>query len=139
MRRCCLLLILISTAALLDSCASCTFYSHNASDSENCNMNPSLAHEWPSLDGKRKLVEERFVCPGWYSLNLDVHNADSTKAIVFTARPAAQTRPPVWPELKVEWKSDRELWITYPAGQDTTCISNAGDVIVHCIDAAVTR
>ncbi len=136
MRRCCSLLLGITGLALLPSCRRVRFYSAGAA---NCNSNPTIAREWPAPDGKWKLVEPRFDCPGWYALNLDVRNDDGTKATAFTARPVAQTRPPVWPDLKAEWKSDRVLWITYPAGQDTTCISTAAGLQVHCIDATVLR
>lgn len=137
MRRCCLLLLVISSAALLTSCTGC--YSYSAGDPENCNMNPSLAREWPSPDGKRKAVEEHFDCPGWYALKIEITNQDGTKAAAFDDRPVDQVRPTRWPDLKVEWKSDHELWITYPPRQDTTCTSNAGGVTVHCLDATVPK
>ena len=129
------MLVLVITAMTM-SCAQAGFDSTGG----NCNQNPTRAREWPSPDGKTKAVENRFVCPGWYSLTVDILAADNqAKTTAFTARPVAQTRPPVWPELKVDWKSDRELRITYPAGQDTTCISDAAGLQVHCIDGTVAR
>ncbi len=136
MRRCCLLLIAVFSAAVLTSCTGCMFFVPGASD---CNSNPSLAREWPSPDGKRKAVEQHFDCPGWYALKIEITNPDGTKAAAFDDRPSDQVRPTRWPELKVEWKSNQELWITYPPRQDTTCISKAGEVQVHCLDAAVAR
>ena len=138
MIRCCLLLILISSTTALTSCTACHYYSA-VEGAENCNMNPSLAREWPSPDGTRKAVEQHFDCPGWYALKVEITNPDQTKAVIFDDRPVDQVRPARWPELKVEWKSDRELWITYPPRQDTTCTSNAAGVAVHCIDGAVAR
>ncbi len=138
MRRCCLLLILITGTILLTSCTGC--YSYSAGDPENCNMNPSVAHQWPSSDGKMKAVENRFDCPGWYSLEIDIIGSDGrTKTTAFTDRPVDQVRPNRWPDLKIEWKSDHELWITYPQRQDTTCTSEAAGVQVHCLDQAVSQ
>ncbi len=137
MRRCCLLFIIIFSAAELTSCTG--GYSYSAGDPEDCNMNPTVAHEWPSPDGKRKAVEQHFDCPGWYALKIEITNPDGTKAGAFDDRPVDQVRPARWPDLKVEWKSDHELWITYPPRQDTTCGTNAGAIQVHCLDGAVTR
>jgi hypothetical protein len=137
MRRCCLLLILITTTTMLPSCSN--LFVGVGTEVANCNMNPSLAHEWPSPDGERKAVEQHFDCPGWYALKIEITNPDKTKAVAFDDRPVDQVRPARWPDLKVEWKSKTELWITYPPRQDTSCISNAGGVQVHCLDAAVMR
>ena len=135
MRRSCLLLILITVVMLLPSCNG---FIGEASIT-TCNSNPTLAREWPSPDGKRKAVEQHFDCPGWYALKIEITNPDKTKAIAFDDRPVDQVRPARWPDLKVEWKSDHELWITYPSRQDTTCTSDAGGLTVHCLDAAVQR
>ena len=119
------------------SCGRVSFYSHVADD---CNQRPTSAREWPSPDGKLKAVENHFDCPGWYSLTIDIVGADGkTKTTAFSDRPSHQVRPAVWPDLKAEWKSDRELWITYPADQGTTCVSTAAGLQVHCIDGTVTR
>ena len=101
--------------------------------------NPTLAREWPSPDGKRKALEQHFDCPGWYALKIEITNSDKTKAVVFDDRPIDQVRPSRWPDLKVEWKSNQELWITDPPRQDTTGISSAVGVNVHCVDGAVMR
>ncbi len=139
MRRCCLLFIVILSTTVLTSCGRVSFYSHVA-DPENCNMNPTLAREWPSPDGSRKAVEQHFDCPGWYSLEIDLIGSDGrTKTTAFTDRPVDQVRPNRWPDLRVEWKSEHELWITYPPRQDTVCASNAGGVTVHCLDRAVRK
>jgi hypothetical protein len=139
MRRCCLLLIVTMGATVLGSCGRVFFYS-NIAGAESCNSKPIVAHEWPSPDGKTKAVENRFDCPGWYSLRIDIIGSDGrTKTTAFSDRPSKQSRPNVWPDLQLGWKSDRELWITYPAGQDTTCISTAAELQVHCIDGTVSR
>lgn len=133
MRRCCSLFILIVCVMLLTSCKLMV------GNAETCNSNPTIAHEWPSPDGKRKVIESRFDCPGWYAANLDITSPDGSKSRAMDDRPVDQVRPAKWPELKVDWKSANEVWITYPARQDTTCMSKAGEVTVHCLDAAVTR
>jgi hypothetical protein len=129
--------VLLLVVSATTSCGKVSFYSHGAN---SCNMNPSVAHEWRSPDGRLRVVENRYDCPGWYSLNIDIIAADGlTKTTTFTDRPSKQSRPNAWPDLKLEWKSDRELWITYPAGQDTTCISAGAGLQVHCIDGTVAR
>lgn len=133
MRRCWLLWIVVFTATVPTSCKRVYFVAGG-----DCNMNPALAHQWPSPNGKFNAVEQHFDCPGWYALKIEITNPDGTKAALFDDRPAAQTRPPVWPDLKVEWKSDHELWVTYPPRQDTTCTSTA-EVTVHCVDGTVLR
>lgn len=139
MRRCCLLLMAIIGVNASTSCRSEFVGGYRDIDIVDCNMNPTLAREWPSPDGKRKALEQHFDCPGWYALKIEITNSDKTKAVVFDDRPIDQVRPSRWPDLKVEWKSNQELWITYPPRQDTTCISSAGGVNVHCVDAAVMR
>ena len=124
-------------AVALTSC--CSGVGIDVGGAENCNSNPAVAYEWISPDGRNKAVEARFVCPGWYAGEVRIVDAKATKSTAFTFRPVDQVRPEVWPELKVEWKSVRELWITYPGRQDTTCISSAGGVEVHCLDSAVRR
>lgn len=104
----------------------------------DCNMHPTSAREWPSPDGSRKAVEYRTVCPGWYALTIDIPGP-AGRQTAFTARPVAQRRPPEWPQLNLEWKAANELWITYPGGQDTTCISRAAGLKVHCLDAAIGK
>ena len=136
MHRCSLLAVAIS-AALLASCTGCRYFVGAA---ENCNSHPTIAHEWLSPDGKLKAVENRTTCPGWYALTNDIVSSDgTTKTPAFMDRPVSQVRPEAWPNFKVDWKSDRELWITYPAGQDTTCISTAAGLQVHCVDGTVSR
>jgi hypothetical protein len=137
MRRCSSLFIVALGAMSLTSClASCHL---SSAEADNCNSNPTIAREWPSPDGKRKVVESRFDCPGWYALKLEINNADGTKALMLDDRPVDQVRPAKWPDFKVDWKSPEEVWVTYPPRQDTTCISSAGGVQVHCLDAAVAR
>lgn len=102
-------------------------------------MNPKIARQWASPNGRVKAMEARFVCPGWYAGEVRIAGADGTNSTAFTFRPVDQVRPEVWPELNVEWKSARELWITYPGRQDTTCISSAGGITVHCLDEALAQ
>jgi hypothetical protein len=129
------LLIATMCTALLTSCSTHTFVV-----AQNCNSSPALAREFPSPSGKLNAVERHFDCPGWYTSIIDISSAEGTiKAVAFNDRPVAQKRPPQWPELKIEWKSDQELWVTYPGGQDTTCTSTAAGVNVHCIDGTVLR
>src|SRR4051812_39398869 len=112
MRRWFSLLVATECVTLLTLCTGC----HWSVARPGCNSSPRIAHEWPSPDGKTKAVENRFDCPGWYAMTIDIVGADNqTKTTAFNDRPVAQARPAVWPDLKVEWKSDRELWVTYPA------------------------
>ena len=137
MRRCCSLLIMTLCAAML---TSCNRHPEALVTAENCNSDPTVAREFPSPSGKLKAVERHFDCPGWYASIIEISSVEGTiKAIALNDRPVAQKRPAVWPDLKVEWKSDDELWVTYPAGQDTTCTSTAAGLRVHCIDGTVAR
>jgi hypothetical protein len=96
--------------------------------------------EVPSPSGILKAVEYHTTCEGWYTGTIEIAKPDnSNRATAMHARPVSQARPPVWPELKVEWKSDKELWITYPPGVDTTCVSSPPGVAVHCLDASIVR
>lgn len=130
MKRCSLVAVLALLAVVL-SCGKSGL-------DMNCNMHPTSARQWASPDGSRTATEYRTVCPGWYALTIDIPDRDG-KHTAFTDRPNAQVRPPLWPDLKVEWKSSREMWITYGAGQDTTCISSAAGVEVHCLDAVLSK
>ena len=104
----------------------------------DCNLHPTAARQWTSPDGHLTATEFRTVCPGWYALEISIPDREG-KHTAFTDRPAAQTRPPLWPDLKVEWKSNQEMWISYGAGQDTTCIGKAGGVEVHCLDTVLSK
>ncbi len=96
--------------------------------------------DYPAPDGKLKAVEYHSTCEGWYTATIEIAGRDnSNRATAMHARPVSQARPPVWPTLKVEWKSDKELWITYPPGVDTTCISSPPGVSVHCLDAVIAK
>ena len=91
--------------------------------------------------GKIKAVELHSVCEGnTYVATIEVAGAaGKDRATAMHAQLVARTQPPAWPELKVEWKSDKELWIRYPAGVDVTCVSNPPGVTVHCLDASILR
>jgi hypothetical protein len=91
--------------------------------------------------GKVKAVERHSVCEGnAYVATIEIAGTSgSDRATAMHAQLVARTAPPAWPELKVEWKSDKELWITYPAGVDVTCVSSPPGVAVHCLDASIAR
>ena len=91
--------------------------------------------------GKTKAVELHSVCEGnAYVATIDIAGTDGNRrATAMHAQLVARTAPPAWPELKVEWKSDKELWIRYPAGVDVTCVPNPPGVTVHCLDASIMR
>ena len=91
--------------------------------------------------GKVKAIEYHSTCEGpVYVATIEVADASgSGRATAMHARMVSRATPPVWPELKVEWKSDKELWITYPSGVDTTCVSSPPGVAVHCLDASIAR
>jgi hypothetical protein len=131
MKRCSALMAVLACVVLQASCGESGF------DME-CNMHPTAARQWASPDGQRTAIEYRSVCPGWYALEIALADREG-KHTAFDDRPAAQVRPPLWPDLKVEWKSNQEMWITYGAGQDTTCMSKAAGVEVHCLDAALSK
>ena len=95
--------------------------------------------EFPSPDGRRKAVEIHSICEGgFYHSTIEIADGRD-RATAMGAGPHQYPQPPVWPELKVEWKSPTELWIRYPAGVDTQCISSPPGVAVHCVDAAIVR
>ena len=92
-------------------------------------------------NGKVKAVEYHSVCEGnVHVATIEIAGAaGSDRATAMHAQLVSRTEPPVWPELKVEWKSDKELWIKYPAGVDVQCISSPPNVAVHCLDASIGR
>ena len=91
--------------------------------------------------GKIKAVELHSACEGnVYVATIDIAGADGNRrAAAMHAQLVARTSPPAWPDLKLEWKSEKELWITYPPGVDVTCVSNPPGVTVHCLDASIMR
>ncbi len=91
--------------------------------------------------GKLKAVEYHSVCEGpQYVATVEITRVPGNdRATAMHASLVARTAPPAWPDLKVDWKSDKELWITYPSGVDTTCVSSPPGVTVHCRDASITR
>lgn len=97
----------------------------------------------PAPGGKVKAVEYHSVCesPTTYVATIEIADGavGNGRATVMHAQLVARTSPPVWPELKVDWKSDKELWITYPAGVNVTCVSSPPGVAVHCLDASIMR
>lgn len=95
--------------------------------------------EFPSPDGKRKAIEIHSTCEGGtYHSTIEI--ADGTdRATAMHASPSRYPQPPAWPDLKVEWKSASELWITYPAQTDAQCISSPPGIAVHCLDGSIAR
>jgi hypothetical protein len=95
--------------------------------------------ELPSPDGRRRAVEIHAICEGgFYHSTIEVDDGKD-RATAMGASPSKYVQPPVWPKLKVEWKSARELWLSYPAGVDAQCISSPPGVAVHCVDASIVR
>lgn len=95
--------------------------------------------EFPSPDGRRKAVEVHSTCEGgFYHSTIEIADVRD-RATAMHASPSKNVQPPVWPELKVEWKSATELWITYPADVDAQCISSPRGTEVHCLDASIVR
>lgn len=95
----------------------------------------------PAPGAKIKAVELHSVCErNVYVATIDVAGADGNRrATAMHAQLVARTPPPAWPDLKLDWKSEKELWITYPPGVDVTCVSNPPGVTVHCLDASIMR
>ena len=132
MKRCWKLL-LIWPAVLL---ASCTWLGLGVED--KCEV--SVVRTVASPDGKLQAIESRQTCGNWYHSTVEVSGEGLDKATAFHGQPVGNPKPPVWPELKVEWKSARELWVTYPKGLYTTCVGTIeGQVEVHCVDGSVAR
>lgn len=108
-------------------------------------MNPPCEEkhirDYASPDGRRKAVEIHSKCEGGaYPATIEIAaTASGDRATAMHASLHERTKSPAWPELKVEWKSAKELWIMYPAGVDAQCISSPPGVTVHCIDASVRR
>ena len=138
MKRASILLFLVSSAALI----SC--YWLPGPMQPNCS--DKSVREVPSPDGKRKAIEYHSTCdegPKQHHTMVEIADANgSNRATAMFATPQTQ-QPPDWPELKIEWKSVAELWITYPDGIDAQCISspanNGVQVAVHCVDASIAR
>ena len=95
----------------------------------------------PAPSGLVKAVEYHSVCEGnVYVASVNIAGgAAGDRATAMHAQLVSRATPPVWPNLKVEWKSDKELWITYPRGVDVTCVSSPPGVAVHCLDASIAR
>ena len=98
--------------------------------------------EFPSPDGRRKAIEYHSTCdegPKPHHTAIEIADADgANRASAMFATPQLQ-QPPSWPDLRVEWKSAGELWITYPANVDAQCISSPPGVAVHCLDGSIER
>src|SRR4051812_26183 len=71
--------------------------------------------EFPAPGGKLKAVEYHSVCEGnVFVATVNVAGgAAGARAPAMHAQLVSHAVPPAWPELKIDWKSDRELWITY--------------------------
>lgn len=97
--------------------------------------------EFSSPDRTRKAVEYHTLCEdGTYHSTVEVADAAGTdRATAMHASIHERAASPVWPDLKVEWKSAKELWVWYPAGVDAQCISSPTGVTVHCLDASIAR
>lgn len=100
-----------------------------------------LVREFPSPDAKRKAVEYHSTCEdNTTHSTIEIADTDGrNSATAMHANAAIRVQPLVWPELKVEWKSDNELWVAYPAGVNVQCISSPREVAVHCVDASIVR
>ena len=95
--------------------------------------------EFPSPDGRRKAVEIHATCEGgFYNSAVEIVEGKD-RATAMGATPTKNVQPPAWPDLKVEWKSATELWVTYPAGVTAQCISSPPGVAVHCLDGSISR
>ena len=126
------LLLFVPTVLL----ASCTWLGLGVED--KCAV--TVVHSVDSPDGRLQAIESRQTCGNWYHSTVEVSGEGLNKATAFHGQPVDNPRPPVWPELKVEWKSARELWVTYPKDLYTTCVGSIeGRVAVHCIDGSVAR
>jgi len=106
------------------------------------NCKDEKTREIPSPDGKLKAVEYHSTCdegPKPHHTTIEIAGPDGNNpATAMFATPQAQ-QPPAWPELKIDWKSEKELWITYPADVDVTCVSSPPGVAVHCLDGSIAR
>lgn len=95
--------------------------------------------EFPSPDGRRKALEIHSTCEGgMYHSTIEIADAKD-RATAMHASATSRVAPPVWPELKVEWKSDTELWVTYASGVNVQCVSSPPGVTVHCLDGALRK
>jgi hypothetical protein len=132
MRRCWRLLLIAPTVLL----AGCTWLGVGVED--KCAV--TVAHTASSPDGQMQAIESRQTCGNWYYSTVEVSGNGLDKATAFHGQPVNNPKPPVWPELKVEWKSARELWVTYPKDLYSTCVGSIeGKVEVHCIDGSTAR
>ncbi len=106
------------------------------------NCKDERIRDYPSPDGKRKVIEYHSTCdegPQPHHTMIEVADADGkNRASAMFATPHDQQKV-VWPELKIEWRSPAELWVTYPAATDAQCISSPAGVAVHCLDGSIAR
>jgi hypothetical protein len=131
MNRAALFLLLVCSAVLL-SCSLLPGPMDVKCDSKD-------VREFASPDGRRKAVEIHSTCEGnTYHSTIEIA-AGRDRATAMHASPHQYPQPPSWPDLKVEWKSPTELWITYPANVDAQCISSPANVAVHCLDGSIAR
>jgi hypothetical protein len=93
--------------------------------------------EYPAPDGKLKAVEIHSVCEdGQYVVSVELSGGPADRATAMHANWRGP-QPPTWPNMAYEWKSNNELWVTYPGGVDVTCIANPPGAAVHCMDGTV--
>ncbi len=134
---------ILAIAPLILPLASCSWLGIGYGVNAKCDKQTVAQVDSPG--GKWQAATVRNTCEysntKWSTTMVEVgHAQQEGRTTVFTASNGSPGVPMNWPDLKVEWKSDTEAWIIYPAGYHTTCTStDAVGVTVHCADASISR
>src|SRR5690242_3672536 len=130
--------LLASTAiAACLSCASCAWLGIGWGANGKCDK--QTLNEIASPAGDRKAVVVRSTCEyrdtKWSSTAIEVSGKIGDTNVTEDIFGATNAKSITSPALRLDWKSDSELWVVYPSGYFTSC-NNAQQlgVTVHCAD-----
>ncbi len=110
--------VIVVIAGSLAFMTACSWLGIGVATSRNCSR--QVAAEYPSPSNVRKAVVYNYSCDGQpemsYAEILPADGPKFTPSIFNLSKSTAQEGLFQWPNLDLTWKSDSELWITYPAG-----------------------
>lgn len=137
-RSCTLAATLVSVPLLMTSCSWLGLGVPAKCDKQTFTQVDSPSGTWKAAT-IRQICDYRNT--KWSITMVEIRRGDQKDGTpVFTASNGSPQNMPNPADLKIEWKSDSELWILYPPGYHTTCTStDAVGVAVHCADASIAR